>query len=182
MDYNHSFELQCLSSWFSQIPLSEALKKKSHSQHKPSCWTDVSLFPPWNLHSSKEFLWRVWAQPSSTALGHLLPSGADSWYLIYHIIFPDFSASHRNNSFYLSCKLLPHPNNPILPGLPVLKCSDLKLLSFQPPNKRLVLFPPYKKQSSVGQNLPNFLLWGFPALRPFCLPSLQFGWSEKSQK
>lgn len=56
--------------------------------------------------SLEEFLCRVWAQPSSTALSHLLPSQVDFWYWICHIIFPDFSASHRNNFFYLPCKLL----------------------------------------------------------------------------
>lgn len=67
-----------------------------------------------------------------------------------------------------------HPDNPILPALPILKCSDLKLLSLQPPSKGFMLFPPYKKLSSAKQKLPNFLLWSFPALRPFSLPSLQF--------
>lgn len=54
----------------------------------------------------------VRAQPSSTALSHLLPSEVDSQYWIWHIISPDFSASHRNNFFYLSRKLL---HIPIIP-------------------------------------------------------------------
>lgn len=103
-----------------------------------------------------------------------------SWFLVlnlshYFLRFQCFSWK----LFLLSFMQAPsHPDNLILPGLPVLKCSDLKLLSLQPPSKGLMLFSPYKKQSCVGQKLPDFLLWAFPALRPFCLPSLQCGWLE----
>lgn len=177
INYHPFIGLQCLSSWFPQLPFIEGFRNIPQPAQ--------ALLLNWSLLISS-------TEPAFLE-GIPVDSELNPPQLLWAICFPlKLILSPKFGTLFSQISMLlieiiyfilhASSNNPILPGLPVLKCSELKLLSLQPPRKGFMLFPPYKKQFSVGQKLPNFLLWGFSALKPFPLPSLQLGWLKKSQK
>lgn len=120
--------------------------KKYHSHQKSSCETAVpSYFLRWASVSLKEFQTSVLSCTSSSCSEPF--TSLWSWLLVVpnwsHVLFPNFSSSHRSNFFYLSSELL-HTLVILfylVTGLLlILKCSDLNPLFLQSLKKGYIFF------------------------------------------